>query len=517
MPNLLQACAINEVFPEGMKTIAYALEYDAGVSPAWLSAIRFEVIDHSYEPKIPPQKRTIRSIYISDRPAAAGQLSGAAPETEPADAGICDGRYVILMTDLSETAAFAVGNYKMDGSFNPYGHPPTGFPDPNDRGPMGPGPGGPGSGPAGTGGPGPAGGPPPDMEYCGPKPLNVTIRQEPVKALAAGTGTASCAAGTCGGNAAGPQEVTCTAFTCRQLEGFQERSWKGLPYQLYVPQPYDPSVRYPLVLFIPDAGGRGENPLTPLVQGIGGVCWASPEDQAKHPCFIVCPCYGAGNILVNDDFSYSEKLYLAKEILDQVAQEFSIDTDRIYTTGQSMGCMSSCQLMIEWPGYFAGAMLVAGQWDPEKCGKAMKNQNLWILVSENDRKAHGGMDAVTGAIEANGGRVVRRVWNARDSVEELDQCAEEMNAAAQAEGANVRYVMFEGDSVVPEGIHPGPGNNHTNTWRVAYQIDAVRDWLFTARRPGAAAVSAAAGQEDSAGTADAGCAGKSRNVTPAAG
>ena len=493
MPNLLQACAINEVFPEGMKTIAFALEYDAGITPAWLSAVRFEVIDHSYEPKIPPQKRTIRSIYISDRPAAADGQAGS-------------GRYVILETDLQETAAFGIGNYKMDGTFNPYGHPPVGFPDPEDPGPGAPG----GKGPGGPGGgKGPGGGPPPDMEYCGPKPLNVTVRQIPAEG----------AEDACVGDVIVPQEVTCTTFVCRQLEGFEQHVWKGLPYQLYVPQPYDPSVRYPLVLFIPDAGGRGENPLTPLVQGVGGVCWASAEDQRKHPCFIVCPAYGPKEILVNDDFEFSEKLYLSKEILDHVAQEYSIDTDRIYTTGQSMGCMSSCQLMIDWPEYFAGAVLVAGQWDPEKCGKAMKDQNLWILVSENDRKAHAGMDAVTAAIEENGGRVVRRIWNARDSVAELDLCAREMCAAAQAEDANVRYVMFRGDSVVPEGIHPGPGNNHTNTWRVAYPIDAVRDWLFTARRPGAAdsgEVSAAAGQEGAVPEA-ACCAGKSRTVTPAAG
>ena len=511
MPNLLQACAINEVFPEGMKTIAFALEYDAGVTPAWLGAVRFEVIDHSYEPKIPPQKRTIQSIYINDRPAVSGsgQASG-------------EGRYVILGTDTEETAAFAIGNYKMDGTFNPYGHPPVGFPDPDDPGPGGPG----GKGP---GGKGPGGGPPPDMEYCGPKPLNVTIRQIPAEGDVAG------AEGLCGGCVIMPQEVSCTTYVCRQFEGFEERSLKGLPYQLYVPQPYDPSVRYPLVLFIPDAGGRGENPLTPLAQGIGGVCWASAEDQGRHPCFIVCPAFGPKEILVDDEFRFSEKLYLSKEILDQVAAEYSIDTDRIYTTGQSMGCMSSCQLMIDFPGYFAGAVLVAGQWDPAKCGKAMKDQNLWILVSENDRKAHAGMDAVTAAIEENGGRVVRRVWNARDAVPELDLCARELRAAAEAEGANVRYVMFEGDSVVPEGIHPGPGNNHTNTWRVAYQIDEVRDWLFTARRPGAAASgkapaqaepkgasadAAAAGQEDISGAPAAEtacCAGKSRTVTPAAG
>ena len=143
-----------------------------------------------------------------------------------------------------------------------------------------------------------------------------------------------------------------------------------------------------------------------------------------------------------------------------------------------MGCMSSCELMCAYPDYFAGALLVAGQWDPVRCGKAMHSQNLWILVSDHDRKAHPGMDAVTAAMEENGGKVARLLW---------DGSADEavLNAAvsvALTEDANIRYTVFEGDTVVPSDEDANPGSNHVNTWRVAYQISALRDWLFTVHK-----------------------------------
>jgi len=40
-----------------------------------------------------------------------------------------------------------------------------------------------------------------------------------------------------------------------------------LMYNLYVPQNYDPSKKYPLVLFIHDAGAVGDDPTTTLTQG----------------------------------------------------------------------------------------------------------------------------------------------------------------------------------------------------------------------------------------------------------
>lgn len=55
---------------------------------------------------------------------------------------------------------------------------------------------------------------------------------------------------------------------------------------------------------------------------------------------------------------------------------------------------------------FGGCFLVAGQWNPQTCG-ALKNENIWALVSEKDFKAFPIMGDCMKQIEVNGGRVTR--------------------------------------------------------------------------------------------------------------
>lgn len=262
------------------------------------------------------------------------------------------------------------------------------------------------------------------------------------------------------------------------VDEFQQFRYGGMDYNLFIPRNYDPSKQYPLVMFIPDATGGGTHPLICLEQGNGAINFARERDQQKHPAFVLGIQYGLEGPLTRDDFTVNEEgIQQILGVLDHVINTYSIDRERIYTTGQSMGCMTSCELNIRRPDLFAASLLVAGQWDPEKMGK-LYQKNFWILVSEHDAKAFPGMNAVTAAMEKNGGSVRRYRWNAKAGKEALDEA---VRRAAEEEG-NVRYTVFEGDTVVPEGKDANPGSNHMSTWPVVYDIDALRDWLFTQKR-----------------------------------
>lgn len=424
--------AIAEVLPEGQKVTAFALEYDREISPEEAEKLQFEIVDHSLEPELAAAKRGIIRIYTSSRPEKRQQ--GEA------------GKYVIVETDASCKEAYTIINYTYKGEQNIYGPGSLGYGEPG-----GAKPGMPMKPPA-------PGGPTAKMDYTGFKNLRYTIRQIPAEKAP------FCA-----------EEKVCTRSVCHETERFWLFHYEGFFYNLFIPDNYTPDQKYPLVVFIPDASARSTDPKIPLVQGIGGVIWSRPEEQKKHPCFVLCPVFAPEELLTRDDFSCIPRLYEIRKLIDHVAQEYAVDKRRIYTTGQSMGCMASCELMCTYPDYFAGAILVAGQWDPVGCGKTMCNKPLWILVSANDKKAHPGMDAVTAAIEEQGGTVARDEWDAKAGEEELNRCAKEMIKT----DANVKYTLFCGDSVVPDGEHPGPGSNHTCTWRTAYQISEVRDWLFT--------------------------------------
>ena len=62
-------------------------------------------------------------------------------------------------------------------------------------------------------------------------------------------------------------------------------------------------------------------------------------------------------------------------MLKDLQTRYSVDPDRIYATGQSMGCMSSIVMMLKEPDLFAGALLVAGKWNPELMGP-LADQNI---------------------------------------------------------------------------------------------------------------------------------------------
>ena len=258
------------------------------------------------------------------------------------------------------------------------------------------------------------------------------------------------------------------------VDEFKTLELKGMEYSLYIPEEYDSTKKYPLILFIPDATGGGTHVKIALEQGNGAINFAKERDQKKHPAFILVPQYSWEGPLTKDDFTTnSEAVEVIHDMIVKTMEEYTIDSDRVYATGQSMGCMTSCELNVRYPDLFAASLLVAGQWNPETMA-SLYRKNFWILVSEHDVKAFPGMTAVLDAMKAQGGIVEQYYWNAKADPEELNAAV--LKAAKSS--VNLRFTVFEGDSVVPEGEEIHPGSNHMSTWPVVYSIDALRDWLL---------------------------------------
>jgi predicted peptidase len=248
-----------------------------------------------------------------------------------------------------------------------------------------------------------------------------------------------------------------------------------LRYNLFVPKGYDPRKRYPLVLFMHDAGATSTVTQTTLLQGLGAVVWASPGDQAKHPAFVLAPQYDTQ--VVNDQSEATSQLDTTVDLLQHVASQYSVDPGRLYATGQSGGAMMSIAMNIKFPDLFAASFIVAGQWDPAKVQPLAKDK-LWIVVSQGDLKAYPGENAITQELEKHGARVSRAVWNGLSTPAQWDANVQAM----EAEASPINYVALLKGTVVPAGQTDDGGSNHVNTWRIAYTIDGIRDWVFKQRR-----------------------------------
>ncbi|MFR8170146.1 MAG: MBL fold metallo-hydrolase [Marvinbryantia sp.] len=252
---------------------------------------------------------------------------------------------------------------------------------------------------------------------------------------------------------------------------------KRLCYNLYIPESCEPGHTYPLVLFMHDAGNCCNDLNVPLTQGKGATIWASEEEQKKRPCFVLAPLYPEKT--AEDDFTVTWEADATLELIKELAKQYPIDASRIYGTGQSMGCMMLCELMIRHPKFFAACFLVAGQWNPDTMA-AVKDENIWALVSEKDIKAFPIMGACMKNIEEAGGKVSYGFVDGNASAAKQNRRMQEIADT----GNHIMFTWFSGDSVLSEtkDTDTPPWMYHVKTWEKAYDIEAIREWIFKARR-----------------------------------
>jgi uncharacterized protein len=165
---------------------------------------------------------------------------------------------------------------------------------------------------------------------------------------------------------------------------------KTMTYNLYIPEDYDQRKSYPLVLFMADASTTGKGTEAPLKQGYGGIIWATEKSQAKHPCFVLVPAYKGPENAVNDNWETTDEVDMTLRLLHSVVSRYSIDKNRLYTTGQSMGGMISFYLNANHPNLFAASIFVGSQWDIDVLGP-LAYMKFFYIVSAADPRASVGM------------------------------------------------------------------------------------------------------------------------------
>ena len=261
--------------------------------------------------------------------------------------------------------------------------------------------------------------------------------------------------------AANNTPIHSTAEKCLVADDFKQQEFispftgQVLPYNIFLPKDYNPEEKYPLVLFIHDAG-VASGPIThTLYQGNGATSWAEPEAQVRHKCIVVAPEYPV--ITVDDNWNYSHHLDATIALLKDLQRKYSIDSTRIYTTGQSMGCMSSIVMSLKEPKLFAGALLVAGKWNPSLMAP-LAQQNIWIISCEGDQSSNTLQGQAVETWRKMGHPVTESTWNMTSSRDELSKEAENMSN----EGHHLLFTHLT-------------GGNHRATWFVAYGIPGVQD------------------------------------------
>jgi predicted peptidase len=223
----------------------------------------------------------------------------------------------------------------------------------------------------------------------------------------------------------------------------QEQDYK-LPYRLLKPNPFDPSQKYPLVIFLHGAGERGSDNEKQLVHGMNE--FASDEIMARYPAFVIAPqcpegeAWGGFSRLAKKqtpDGQLTPALDATLKAVAALRKELSIDDKRIYITGLSMGGYGTWDALAKQPDLFAAAAPICGGGSTAQVDK-FKHIPIWAFHGSDDK-----------TVPAERSR--------------------EMIEALKAAGATPKYTEYA-----------GVGHN---SWAQTYSNPGLYEWLFAQRKP----------------------------------
>jgi predicted peptidase len=190
----------------------------------------------------------------------------------------------------------------------------------------------------------------------------------------------------------GPGTLCSQSQQPNPADGFLARSshspaGETIQYRLFVPPGYDAAKKYPIVLWLHGANGRGSDNLRQISGGnfLGTHVWITPEIQAKDPVFVLAPQAESTKTWsrphVNTGVPVS--LRLALEVLDAVEKEYSIDRDREYVAGQSMGGEGVWAVLATARGRFAAAIALCSDGFDDQVAPDSKVP-VWIFQGDAD-------------------------------------------------------------------------------------------------------------------------------------
>ena len=181
---------------------------------------------------------------------------------------------------------------------------------------------------------------------------------------------------------------------------YQKKIYKtengDLNYRVFYPENFDPSRKYPLLLFLHGAGERGSDNEAQLIHG-SELIGNGMNKYNAIAVFPQCPTEDywvklkEDNVDANSDRNFNvdtgngptEALDKVISLVNEMMEKEYIDLTKIYAVGLSMGGMATFDLLWRMPNTFAAAMPICGAGDPAKASY-MKSIPMRIFHGEDD-------------------------------------------------------------------------------------------------------------------------------------
>lgn len=155
-----------------------------------------------------------------------------------------------------------------------------------------------------------------------------------------------------------------------------------LPYRLLVPQNITLE-KYPLVIFLHGSGERGQD----NEQNLKYITdlFLNTDNRNTYPAYVVVPQCPVDKRWTPEDWyaKLKEPASSVMALLDSLVEHESIDPNRIYLMGLSMGGFGTWYLITRFPNTFAAAIPICGGGDWNQA-KTISHIPLWIFHGKKD-------------------------------------------------------------------------------------------------------------------------------------
>jgi predicted peptidase len=218
----------------------------------------------------------------------------------------------------------------------------------------------------------------------------------------------------------------------KMLFSGEEQGLVDLPYLLYQPENTlsNPGETYPLLVFLHGMGERGSDLCSIRVHGLPKVI----EKGGSFPFYVASPQCPQSTV-------WGAITPAIHALIEDICQNYPVDTDGIWITGLSMGGFGTWQMLVDYPDTFAAAAPICGglmdaHYQPSILKKIV-NIPIWNF--------HGDADPVV-------------------NVEHSDYLVEKLREL----GGKIRYTRY-------------PGVDH-DSWTETYDNPVLYQWLMSKKR-----------------------------------
>ncbi len=174
-------------------------------------------------------------------------------------------------------------------------------------------------------------------------------------------------------------------------------------FLLYLPASYgkDLAKKWPLMIYLHGSGTRGNIISMVRQSSLPKIL----DETAEFPFIVISPQCPA------DSAMWSSQIDSLNALLDLVIAGYSVDPQRVYATGFSMGGFGTWEFALRYPGRFAAIAPVAGGYifqssmiPANLCD--LKNLPVWVFHGDQDESVAPEQDiSLVNALRACGGNV----------------------------------------------------------------------------------------------------------------